>query len=124
MDSYNIFSINLITVFLGLAFWQGPPEDAPYGFGGNDGRLPTPVSQALKVSEGAGMILGQISFGLLADALGRRRMYGVELIIIMMATLLFALTSPSQSISSTGLLILWRVVMVSVSSAWSKTTSY
>lgn len=117
VDSYNIFSINLITVFLGLAFWAGPPEEARYGFGGNNGKLPMSISQALKISESAGIILGQVLFGWLADAFGRRRMYGIELAIIMVATLLFALTSPSQSMSSASLLIFWRIVMVSVSSA-------
>lgn len=115
IDSYDIFAVNVITIFLGLAFWQGPPEDARYGFGGNDGVLPTPVSQALKASVSAGIVLGQLVFGFLADRLGRRKMYGIELIIIMVATLLCALASPSPSMSSTGLLIFWRVMMVSLS---------
>lgn len=113
LDSYAIFSINLITVFLGLAFWQGGPEDARYGFGGNYGTLPTPVAQALKVAMSAGMLLGQIAFGCLADALGRRRVYGIELIIVLVATLPFALANPSSAMSSTGVLVFWRVVMVS-----------
>ncbi|KAF3767460.1 phosphate permease [Cryphonectria parasitica EP155] len=111
LDSYDIFAINLITIFLGLAFWSGPAEDARYGFGGNDGVLPTPVSQALKASASAGIILGQIVFGWMADAFGRRRMYGIELIIIVVSTLLFAMVSPSQSMSSTALLTFWRVMM-------------
>lgn len=114
LDSYDIFAINVITIFLGLAFWQGPPEEARYGFGGNNGRLPMPVSQALKASASAGIILGQIVFGWLADALGRRKMYGIELIIIVVSTLLCALASPSQSMSSTALLTFWRVMMVSL----------
>lgn len=113
LDSYDIFAINVITTFLGLSFWQGPPEDARYGFGGNNGSLPTPVSQALKASTSAGIILGQVVFGYLADALGRRRMYGIELIIIIVSTLLCALASPSQSMNSTALLTFWRVMMVS-----------
>lgn len=115
LDSYDIFAVNVITIFMGLAFWQGPPDDARYGFGGNNGVLPTPVSQALKASVSAGIILGQLVFGCLADRLGRRKMYGIELIIIMVATLLCALASPSPSMSSTGLLVFWRVMMVSAS---------
>lgn len=113
LDSYDIFAINLITSWLGLAFWQGPPEDAHYGFGGNYGTLPTPVNQALKASTSAGIVLGMVLFGWLADAIGRRRMYGIELIIILVATLMCALVSPSQSMNSTALLVLWRVMMVS-----------
>lgn len=114
LDSYDIFAINLITSWLGLAFWSGSPEEARYGFGGNYGTLPTPVNQALKASTSAGIVLGMVLFGWLADAIGRRRMYGIELIIIMVSTLMCALVSPSQSMNSTGLLILWRVMMVSL----------
>lgn len=111
LDSYDIFSINLITIFLGLVFWQGSPEDARNGFGGNGGKLPVTVSQALKASMSAGIMTGQILFGWLADYLGRRRMYGVELGIILLGTLNTALASPSQSMSSTALLVFHRVVM-------------
>lgn len=111
LDSYDIFSINLITIFLGLVFWQGSPEDARNGFGGNGGKLPVTVSQALKASMSAGIMIGQILFGWLADYLGRRRMYGVELGIILLGTLNTALASPSQSMSSTALLVFHRVVM-------------
>lgn len=39
-------------------------------------------------------------------------MYGVELGIIILATLSCALVSSSPSMGSTGLLIFWRVMMV------------
>lgn len=118
LDSYDIFAINLITIFLGLAFWSGSADDTHYGFGGNNGSLPTPVSQALKASASAGIIIGQIVFGCLADALGRRRMYGIELIIIVVSTLLCAMVSPSQSMNSTALLTFWRVMMVRPRALW------
>lgn len=93
-------------------FWQGAPEDAINGFGGNYGRLPTPVSQALKGSTSAGIVVGQILFGWLADVFGRRKMYGVELAIILLSTMSCALASPSPSMTSTGLFTFWRVMMV------------
>ena len=92
-------------------FWAGNPEEAAHGYGGNDGRLPTPVSQALKASTSAGIVLGQVMFGWFADMFGRRRMYGVELGIIILSTFSCALISPSNSISFTGLMIFWRVMM-------------
>lgn len=116
LDSYDIFAISLITTFLGLVFWQGSPEQAINGFGGNHGSLPTPVSQALKASTSAGIIIGQVTFGWLADVVGRRRMYGVELGIIILSTLNCALASASQSMSSTGVLVFWRVMMVFIAS--------
>lgn len=45
---------------------------------------------------------------------GRRRMYGVELGIIILATLCCALISSSPAMGSTGLLIFWRIIMVSL----------
>ncbi|OIW28456.1 phosphate:H+ symporter [Coniochaeta ligniaria NRRL 30616] len=109
LDSYSIFAINLITTFLGVVFWEG--SKSSNGFGGNNGVLPTSVSQALKASMSAGIVIGQILFGWLADVFGRRRMYGIELGIIVLATLNCALASPSQSMSSTGLLTFWRVIL-------------
>ncbi|KAB5535236.1 phosphate/H+ symporter [Coniochaeta sp. 2T2.1] len=109
LDSYSIFAINLITIFLGVVFWEG--SDSTNGFGGNNGVLPTSVSQALKASTSAGIIIGQVLFGWLADVYGRRRMYGIELGIIVLSTLNCALASPSQSMTSTGLLTFWRVVL-------------
>lgn len=111
LDSYDIFAINLITTLLGAVFWQGSPEDARNGYGGNYGVLPTPVSQALKASTSAGIIIGQLVFGWLADVFGRRRIYGVELAIILVSTFASTLVAPSQSVSFTGLMTFWRVVM-------------
>lgn len=111
IDSYQIFAINLITIFLGLVYWQGSPENSQNGFGGNDGHLPTTVNQVLKASTSAGIVIGQILFGWLADYLGRRKMYGVELGIILVATLNFALANPSQAVNSTALLTFHRVIM-------------
>jgi PHS family inorganic phosphate transporter-like MFS transporter len=62
-----------------------------------------------------------IVFGWLADGFGRRRMYGVELAIIIMATLCCALISSSPAMGSTGLLIFWRIIMVSFLNSLSTT---
>ncbi|KHN99818.1 phosphate permease [Metarhizium album ARSEF 1941] len=109
VDSYDIFSINLITTLLGMVFWSG--KDSINGFGGNHGILPETISQALKAATSAGIVIGMVAFGWLADALGRRRMYGVELAIIIFGTFSCALVSSSPSIHSAGLLLFWRVLM-------------
>ncbi|KAL8382369.1 hypothetical protein RB595_006247 [Gaeumannomyces hyphopodioides] len=111
LDSYDIFSINFLMIYLGVVFWQGEPGAAANGFGGNHGHLPSTVNQALKAATSAGIVVGQVLFGWLADVYGRRRMYGIELGIILLATLNCALANPSQSITSTGILVFWRVVM-------------
>ncbi|KJZ77844.1 hypothetical protein HIM_03021 [Hirsutella minnesotensis 3608] len=109
LDSYDIFAINLVITMLGMVFWSGDREQN--GYGGNNGLLPDPATQALKGSTSAGIIIGMVVFGWLADALGRRRMYGIELAIIIFATFSCALVASSPSISSAALLVFWRVLM-------------
>ncbi|KAL8298103.1 hypothetical protein RB597_006964 [Gaeumannomyces tritici] len=102
LDSYDIFSINFFMIYLGVVFWQGEPGAATNGFGGNHGHLPSTVNQSLKAATSAGIVIGQVLFGWLADVYGRRRIYGIELGIVLLATLNCALANPSQSINSTG----------------------
>lgn len=100
-DSYDIFAINLVTAILGMVYWQGA----------DGGSIPTAVSTGLKAATSGGAVLGQIGFGWLADVIGRRKMYGVELAIIILATLAQSLSAPSSAVTMTGLLIFWRVIM-------------
>lgn len=79
--------------------------------GGNYGVLPTPVNTAIKAATSAGTVLGMLGFGWLADRIGRRKMYGVELAVIVFATLAQSLAAPSKAVTISGLLIFWRVVM-------------
>jgi MFS family permease len=89
---------------MGIAFWQTAK---------GKGAIPTNSDTAIKVATSGGTVLGQLGFGYLADVVGRKKMYGLELIIIIFATLAQALSSPSHAISIVGLIIFWRVLMVS-----------
>ena len=91
-------------------FWQGPPIPGTTS-GGNNGKLPANINTAIKASTSAGAVVGQLGFGFLADVVGRRKMYGVELAIIILATMAQALAAPSGAVTMTGLLIFWRVIM-------------
>lgn len=102
-DSYDIFAINLAVSMIGAVYWQDSKH--------NPGKLPTNSDTAIKVATSGGTVIGQLFFGWLADRIGRKRMYGIELMIIIMATLAQALSSDSRAISITGLLIFWRVIM-------------
>ncbi|GES65522.1 phosphate:H+ symporter [Aspergillus terreus] len=99
-DSYDIFAINLASSMLGVVFWQHAK-----------GKIPSTADTAIKVSTSGGTVIGQLFFGWLADRIGRKRMYGIELMIIIMATLAQALSSDSRAISIVGILIFWRVIM-------------
>src|ERR1700712_3197266 len=75
------------------------------------GTIPPNSDTAIKVATSGGTVIGQLGFGYLADVLGRKKMYGLELILIIFATLAQALSSSSRSISIVGVIIFWRVMM-------------
>ena len=64
-----------------------------------------------KVSTSAGTVIGQLGFGYLADVVGRKKMYGLELILIIFSTVAQALSSDSPGMSIVGTIIFWRVLM-------------
>jgi len=99
-DSYDIFSVSLLTLMLGIVYYPGI------------GHMPTTSDTAIKLATSAGTVVGQLGFGSLADIVGRKQMYGLELIMIIFATLAQALTSSSPSMDIIGIIIFWRVIMV------------
>jgi PHS family inorganic phosphate transporter-like MFS transporter len=84
---------------LGIVYWP------------KKGSMPTNSDTAIKVATSGGTIVGQLGFGALADIVGRKRMYGLELIVIIFATLAQSLTSNSPSVNIVGVIIFWRVIM-------------
>lgn len=102
-DSYDIFAINLCSSMLGVVFWQDALS--------KPGKIPSEADTAIKVSTSGGTVVGQLVFGWLADQIGRKRMYGVELMMIIFATLAQSLSSDSPAMSIVGVLIFWRVLM-------------
>ncbi|KAK1824981.1 acid phosphatase pho5 [Friedmanniomyces endolithicus] len=101
-DAYDIFAIGIVTTLLGIVYFQGKK---------NGGVIPTSADTAIKVATSGGTVLGQLGFGILADIVGRKKMYGLELIIIIFATLAQALASNSPGISLVGVIVFWRVLM-------------
>lgn len=67
----------------------------------------------MNVSTLLGSLIGQILFGILADRYGRRTMYGLELVVTIVASLGFAAASPgvNDSMSMIAWLIFWRIIM-------------
>ncbi|KAK9473825.1 major facilitator superfamily domain-containing protein [Dipodascopsis tothii] len=99
-DAYDIFAINIAVTMLGYVY-----------FADNKSKLPTNSDTAVKVATSAGTVIGQLFFGYMADRVGRKRVYGLELIVIMVATLAQALSGHSQSLNIIGVLCFWRVIM-------------
>lgn len=61
----------------------------------------------------AGTLLGQVLFGYLADRNGRKKMYGVELALLIASTLGVAMSSRGEhgSMDVFAWLVWWRVVV-------------
>lgn len=61
----------------------------------------------------AGTLLGQVMFGYLADRHGRKKMYGVELVLMIVSTLGVVMSSNGehQSMDVFSWLIWWRVIV-------------
>jgi PHS family inorganic phosphate transporter-like MFS transporter len=85
-----------------MVYWQ----DAEHR-----GVMPRNANTAIKVATSAGAIFGQCIFGYLGDYLGRKKMYGIELMIIISTTLAQSLCGESTTLSIVGVLIFYRVVM-------------
>ncbi|PSR79312.1 major facilitator superfamily domain-containing protein [Coniella lustricola] len=98
-DSYDIFAASLLTTMLGIVYYPGV------------GKMPTSSDTAIKLATSAGTVIGQFGFGAMADIVGRKRMYGLELMVIIFATLAHALASSSPSMDIIGVIIFWRVLM-------------
>ncbi|KAK9479908.1 major facilitator superfamily domain-containing protein [Lipomyces japonicus] len=97
-DSYDIFAINIAVSMVAYVY---------YG----KSSLPTTSDTAVKVATSAGTVVGQLFFGWIADVVGRKRIYGIELMIIILGTLGQALAGRSESLDVIGLIIFWRVLM-------------
>lgn len=102
-DAYDLFAINIVSTMLGYVYFNaqqlkttGPPSNIDLG---------------IKVSAPIGTLIGQFGFGVIADILGRKKIYGVELMIIIVATLASALSSSGPAVSIQGCLIFWRVIL-------------
>jgi PHS family inorganic phosphate transporter-like MFS transporter len=102
-DAYDIFAINIAAQMIGYVYGRQTP--------GVPAKLNTNQDLAVKVATPVGTLCGQLLFGWLADIVGRKRMYGVELCIIMIASFGQAISSGNHAVSIVGVLVVWRFLM-------------
>lgn len=74
LDAYDLFIINLVTPIWTYEYWGGLT-------GVKKPTYPLLLRGAVNAAANIGNVIGQISFGLLGDGLGRKFVYGKELII-------------------------------------------
>jgi MFS transporter, PHS family, inorganic phosphate transporter len=99
IEGYNSFAVGLLTTMLGVVYFPGKDS------------MPASSDTAIKVALAGGSVVGQLGLGVLADLIGRKRMYGWESIIIIIATLAQCLTSSSLSIGMVGVTVFCRVIV-------------
>ena len=60
-----------------------------------------------------GALVGQLTFGYLSDIYGRRKLYGYELMVLLLAIVGVSMSSPGlvRSMSLFGWLFVWRLIM-------------
>ncbi|KAG6174735.1 hypothetical protein E4U51_000676 [Claviceps purpurea] len=119
-DSYNLFSTNVILASVAFVYYPNG-ESWP--------------SLLINVFTLLGSVIGQLLFGFLADYYGRTRLYGIELVLVIVSTIGVATSSRGVGdLSFLGLLIWWRFVMgigigaeyplsAVITSEWSSTQS-
>jgi PHS family inorganic phosphate transporter-like MFS transporter len=105
-DAFGLFALNVVTPMLGYVFW---PSDSPTVVPS----VPSSVKTAMMCATLAGTMFGQIGFGFAADVVGRRKMYGLELVIIIVGTMFLLMSSNGErnSMNVAGWLITWRAIM-------------
>jgi MFS transporter, PHS family, inorganic phosphate transporter len=97
-DAYDLFVISLAI----------PIISAVYGTGGSLSNVQTGLLAAAALM---GAVLGPLLFGLIADRLGRRRIYAVTLSVLAVGAIGSALSAPFLGLSTVEVLILWRFVL-------------
>ncbi|KAK8448491.1 hypothetical protein SEVIR_7G019800v4 [Setaria viridis] len=80
-DAYDLFCISLVTDLLGHIYYPSTVcDDKP-------GSLPCSVALAVKGIALCGTMFGQLVFGRLGDNMGRKRIYGVTLMVMVVCSI-------------------------------------
>jgi PHS family inorganic phosphate transporter-like MFS transporter len=104
-DSYNLFATNVILPALAFVYWPDATN--------------TSRESTINLVTLSAAIVGQLTFGYLADRFGRQKLYGFELILVTISTLGLAQSSYGvekpdgswSSMSPLGWILFWRTVM-------------
>ncbi|KAF9200682.1 Inorganic phosphate transporter pho84 [Haplosporangium sp. Z 27] len=100
-DAYDVFIINLVVPMLGYVYYKE-----------NGNHLPSGTEGVVKGMASFGTLVGQLVFGYLGDAVGRKRIYGLELMIIILGTLCCAMAGSNAKGSSViQYITFWRFVL-------------
>ncbi|KAK6929787.1 Major facilitator, sugar transporter-like [Dillenia turbinata] len=79
-DAYDLFSISIVTKLLGRLYYYDPGYPKP-------GTLPPNVAAAVNGVALCGTLAGQLFFGWLGDKMGRKKVYGLTLVLMVVCSL-------------------------------------
>lgn len=100
-DAYDLFCISTITKLLGRLYYYDPAKPGP-------GKLPHAVNNAVTGVALVGTLTGQLVFGWLGDKLGRKKVYGFTLILMVFCAICSGLSFGSTAKSVIGSLCFFR----------------
>ncbi|CAG8888410.1 unnamed protein product [Penicillium egyptiacum] len=97
LDGYTLFASNVALPMISYVYWRNDISSL---------RL-----TGINIATLGGTLLGQVAFGFLADKNGRKKMYGVELVLLITATLgvVMSSTGVDGSMNVFAWLIWWRI---------------
>lgn len=100
-DAYDLFCISLVTKMLGRIYYTKPGAPKP-------GSLPPDVSAAVNGVALCGTLAGQLFFGWLGDKLGRKKVYGITLMLMCLCSIASGLSFGHEAKSVMATLCFFR----------------
>lgn len=99
LDGYTLFASNIALPMLSYVYWKDEISSMHLTY--------------INIATLGGTLLGQVLFGYLADRNGRKKMYGVELVLLITSTLgvLMSSTGAHNSMNIFAWLIWWRIIV-------------
>jgi PHS family inorganic phosphate transporter-like MFS transporter len=102
-DAYDLFCITTVSKLLGRLYYFDPSNGKP-------GKLPPIVNNFVTGVALVGTLCGQLFFGYLGDKLGRKKVYGITLILMVACALCSGLSFGSSPKSVMTTLCFFRLV--------------
>ncbi|GMM41020.1 hypothetical protein FOG51_02526 [Hanseniaspora uvarum] len=96
-DSYDIFTISIALTMMTPIYFSG------------ENKLSYGIETWVKSATSVGAVLGQIGFGIMSDVLGRKKVYGLELLIIIVTTIFQACLGTAPGLNFAYLLAFMRL---------------
>ncbi|XP_020209835.1 inorganic phosphate transporter 1-11 [Cajanus cajan] len=100
-DAYDLFCISAVSKLLGRLYYFDPSTGKP-------GKLPTNVNNFVTGVALVGTLTGQLVFGWLGDKLGRKKVYGITLILMVLCAICSGLSFGATAKSVMGTLCFFR----------------